>query len=310
MEAVRDAFGKALVEAARRDPRIVVLDADLASSTRVTYFAEAFPDRYFQVGIAEQNMTGMAAGLALMGKIPFTSTFGVFNSRRVCDQVAMSVAHPRLPVKLIGAYSGILSGNNGATHQAVEDVAIMRAIPGMVVIDPVDAAEASGVVKAVIEYDGPVYLRMSRDAWPEVTPPGYEFGIGKAVLLRPGDGVALVCSGMMASLSLQAADNLATRGISAAVLHMPTIKPLDVETLVELARKARCVVTAENHSIIGGLGGAVTEALAEHCPVPVKRVGLQDTYGECGSNDELIEKYGLSADHILKAALDVVARKR
>lgn len=310
MEAVRDAFGKALVEVARRDPRIVVLDADLASSTKVTYFAEAFPDRYFQVGIAEQNMTGMAAGLALMGKIPFTSTFGVFNSRRVCDQVAMSVAHPRLPVKLIGAYSGILSGNNGATHQAVEDVAIMRAIPGMVVIDPADAAEVSGVVKAVVEYDGPVYLRISRDAWPDVTPPGYKFEIGKAVLLRAGNDVALVCSGMMASLCLRAAGELATRGISAAVLHMPTIKPLDVEALVELAAKTECIVTAENHNVIGGLGGAVTEALAEHYPVPVKRVGLQDVYGECGTNDELMKKYGISADHILQAALEVTGKKR
>ncbi len=310
MEAVRDAFGKALVELARRDPRIVVLDADLASSTKVTYFAKEFPDRYFQVGIAEQNMTGIAAGLALMGRIPFTSTFAVFNSRRACDQVAMSIAHTRLPVKLIGAYSGIVSGNNGATHQAVEDVAIMRAIPGMVVVDPADGREVPAVVRAVVEHDGPVYLRMSRDAWPDVTPADYEFRIGKAVQLRAGSDVALVCSGMMASLCLKAADELEGRGISAAVLHMPTIKPLDVEALVELAARTGCVVTAENHNVIGGLGGAVAEALAEHHPVPMRRVGLQDTYGECGTNDELIEKYGLSSRHIVEAATGVLAKKR
>lgn len=309
MEAVREAFGKALVELARRDPRIVVLDADLASSTKVIYFAKEFPDRYFQVGIAEQNMTGIAAGLALMGRIPFTSTFAVFNSRRACDQVAMSIAHARLPVKLIGAYSGIVSGNNGATHQAVEDVAIMRAIPGMVVIDPADTREVRAVVKAVVDYDGPVYLRLSRDAWPDVTPPGYEFRIGRAVLLRPGNDVTLVSSGMMASLCLRAAKDLSAQGVSAAVLHMPTVKPLDVEALVELAQRTGCIVTAENHTIFGGLGGAVAEALVEHCPVPMKRVGLKDTYGECGTNDELLEKYGLSSTHIIGAALEVVKRK-
>ncbi|HHY46513.1 MAG TPA: transketolase family protein [Firmicutes bacterium] len=310
MEAVRDAFGKALVEIGRHDKRIVVLDADLASSTKVTYFAAEFPDRYFQVGIAEQNMTGIAAGLALMGRIPFTSTFGVFASRRACDQVAMSIAHPRLPVKLVGAYSGILSGNNGATHQAVEDVAIMRAIPNMVVVDPADAVEMSQVVKAIVEYDGPVYLRMSRDAWPDVVPPDYTFKLGKSVLLRPGDTVALVCSGMMASLCLEAASRLERQGISAMVLHMPTIKPLDIDSLVEAAEQTGCVVTAENHNVIGGLGSAVAEVLSEFCPVPVKKVGLQDTYGECGSNEELLEKYGLSAAHIVKAALEVLERKK
>jgi transketolase len=310
MQSVREAFGKTLVEIAHRDERIVVLDADLASSTKVTYFQKEFPQRFFQVGIAEQNMTGIAAGLALMGRIPFTSTFAVFASRRACDQVAMLVAHPRLPVKIIGAYSGILSGNNGATHQAVEDVAIMRAIPNMVVVDPADSVEMSQAVEAIIEYDGPVYLRLSRDEWPIVVPPGYSFKLGKAVLLRPGQTVTLVCSGAMASLCLQAADVLEKQGVSAEVLHMPTIKPLDVDSLISTAKKTKCVVTVENHSIIGGLGGAVTEALSEYWPVPVKRVGLQDTYGECGSNDELLEKYGLSVAHISKAALEILEKKR
>lgn len=309
MESVREAFGKALVEVGRQDRRIVVLDADLASSTRVMYFAEEFPDRYFQIGIAEQNMIGIAAGLALMGRIPFTSTFGVFASRRACDQVAMSIAYPRLSVKLVGAYSGILSGNNGATHQAVEDVAIMRAIPNMVVVDPADSEEMSQAVKAIVEYDGPVYLRMSRDAWPRVSPPGYVFRLGKALLLKPGDAVTLVCSGMMASCCLEAASELERQGISAMVLHMPTIKPLDVDSLVEAAEQTGCIVTAENHSIIGGLGSAVAEALSERCPVPLRRIGLRDTYGECGSNSELLEKYGLSAAHIIRAALEILQRK-
>jgi transketolase len=310
MQSVRDAFGKTLVEIAHRDERVVVIDADLASSTKVSYFQKEFPQRFFQVGIAEQNMTGIAAGLALMGRIPFTSTFAVFAARRACDQVAMLAAHPRLPVKIVGAYSGILSGNNGATHQAVEDVAIMRAIPNMVVIDPADEVEMSQAVKAIVEYDGPVYLRLSRDEWPIVVPPGYSFELGKAVLLRPGHTVTLVCSGMMASLCLEAAADLETQGISAEVLHMPTIKPLDVDSLVSTAKKTGCVVTIENHSIIGGLGGAVTEVLSECCPVPVKRIGLQDTYGECGSNDELLKKYGLSAKHICKGVLDIIGRKR
>jgi transketolase len=310
MQSVREAFGKTLVEIARQDERIVVIDADLASSTKVGFFQEEFPQRFFQVGIAEQNMTGIAAGLALMGRVPFTSTFAVFASRRACDQVAMLAAHPRLPVKIVGAYSGILSGNNGATHQAVEDVAIMRSIPNMVVIDPADAVEMSQVVKTIVEYDGPVYLRLSRDEWPIVVPPDYSFELGKAVLLRPGRTVALVCSGAMASLCLEAADALEMQGVSAEVIHMPTIKPLDVDSLVSTAQKTGCVVAVENHSIIGGLGGAVTEALSEYCPVPVKRIGLQDTYGECGSNNELLEKYGLSVAHISEAALEIVEKKR
>jgi transketolase len=306
---VRDAFGRALAEIGRQDPRIVVLDADLASSTKVEYFANEFPHRYYQIGIAEQNMVGIAAGLALMGRIPFTSTFGVFASRRACDQVAMSVAHPRLPVKLVGAYSGILTGNNGATHQAVEDVAVMRAIPNMTVIDPADYEEMTQAVKAIAACDGPVYLRVSRDTWPSVSPPNYVFRIGCAVLLRAGDAITLVCSGMMASCCLEAADELAEQGVSAQVLHMPTIKPLDVHSLVAAARQTGCVVTVENHSIIGGLGSAVAEALSEQCPVPLKRIGLQDTYGECGQNSELLEKYGLSTSHIVHAAVELLQKQ-
>jgi transketolase len=309
VEAVREAFGRALVDLGRCNPRVVVLDADLASSTKVTQFAREFPGRYFEVGVAEQNMVGIAAGLALMGRIPFTSTFGVFTARRACDQVAISVAHPRLPVKLVGAYSGLLSGNNGATHQAVEDVAIMRALPNLTVVDPADAVEMYQAVAAVADHDGPVYLRMSRDAWPRAVPEGYRFRLGQGVVLRPGSEVALVCSGLMASLCLTAAEDLAERDISALVLHLPTIKPLDVEILVEAAKRTGCVVTAENHSVFGGLGSAVAEALGEWCPVPLQRVGLRDVYGECGSNAGLLDKYGLSPAYIVQAALAVLARK-
>jgi transketolase len=294
---------------ARQNTRIVVLDADLASSTRVAYFAEQFPERFFQMGVAEQNMVGVAAGMALMGKIPFVSTFGVFASRRVCDQVAISVAHAKLNVKLAGAYSGIVSGNNGATHQAVEDVGIMRSIPHMVVIDPADDIEMEQVVRAIVDYRGPVYLRVTRDAWPRVSPEGYHFVIGEAVEVRSGFDVTLVGSGMMTSQCVDAAHILRESGVDARVLHMPTLKPIDVQAIVKAATETGAIVTAENHNIIGGLGSAVAEVLAEHTPAPMERIGLRDCYGECGSNAELLEKYGMSPRHIAKAALFAVTRK-
>lgn len=308
-EAVRDAFGRALVEVAREDPRVVALDADLASSTRMTHFAEALPERFFQMGVAEQNMMGVAAGMALMGKVPFVGTFAVFATRRACDQVAISVAHCRANVKIVGAYSGIVSGNNGATHQAVEDVALMRAIPHMVVVDPADDVEMAQAVRAIAAYDGPVYLRVTRDAWPRVSPEGYRFELGKAVCARRGDDVTLVGSGMMASQCVAAADLLAREGIAAAVLNVATIKPIDVEAIVQAAEETGAIVTAENHTVYGGLGSAVAEVLAEHAPTPMVRVGLQDCYGECGANAELMAKYGLSPAHIVEAARAVLKRK-
>ena len=220
IEAPRDAFGRTLVELARENSDIVVLDADLASSTRVVGFSNTFPERFFQMGVAEQNMVGVAAGMALMGKIPFVSTFGVFASRRVCDQVAISVAHCRLNVKLVGAYSGIVSGNNGATHQAVEDVGIMRAIPHMTVVDPADDIEMEQAVRAIVAYDGPVYLRLTRDVWPRVSPEGYSFKLGKAVQIREGSDITLIGSGMMTSQCVEAAQLLALSGVSARVINM------------------------------------------------------------------------------------------
>ena len=308
-EAVREAFGHTLVQLARENPNIVVLDADLASSTRVVYFAQEFPERFFQMGVAEQNMMGVAAGMALMGKVPFVSTFGVFASRRACDQVAISVAHCQLNVKIVGAYSGIVSGNNGATHQAVEDVGIMRAIPHTVVIDPADDVETEQVVRAIVDYEGPVYLRVTRDVWPRVSPEGYNFVLGKATQVREGADVTLIGSGMMSSQCVEAAHILSQSGIEAHVLHMPTLKPIDVESIVKAAEETGGIVTAENHNIYGGLGSAVAEVLAEYAPALMKRVGIQDCFGECGGNAELLCKYGMSPQHIAEAAQAVLQRR-
>jgi len=310
VEAAREAFGHELVRLAHENPGIVVLDADLASSTRVTYFAAEFPDRFFQMGVAEQNAVGVAAGMALLGKIPFVSTFGVFASRRVCDQVAISVAHCGLNVKLVGAYSGIVSGNNGATHQAIEDVGIMRSIAGVVVVDPADDIEMKQAVRAVVDYDGPVYLRLTRDVWPRVSPEGYRFSLGKALRVRDGKDVTLVGSGMMTSQCVEAARLLAASGIDARVLNVATVKPMDVEAIVQAAEETGAIVTAENHNIFGGLGSAVAEVLVEHAPAPMLRIGIKDCYAECGGNLDLLCKYEMSPQHIVEAARSVLKRKR
>lgn len=309
MTQIREAFGKALAEVGRENPNVVVLDADLATATKVTWFAEEFPERFFQMGVCEQNMTGVAAGFARMGKIPFTSTFGVFASKRACDQVSILVAYPHLNVKIVGAYSGIVSGNNGATHQAIEDVAIMRVMPGMVVIDPADEVEMAQAVKAIVEYNGPVYLRLTRDEWPVVSPPDYQFRIGKACIVKEGKDVTLIGSGMMVSQCIKAARILAQEGIESKVINMSTIKPIDVETIIKAAKETKAIVTAENHSIIGGLGSAVAEVIGENYPVVIKRVGIKDIFGECGRNDELLRKYEMSPKHITGAAREVIKKR-
>ncbi len=309
MAQIREVFGRTLVKVGRENPNVVVLDADLATSSKVTYFAKEFPQRFFQMGVCEQNMIGVAAGFARMGKIPFTSTFGVFASRRVCDQVSMLIAYPHLNVKIVGAYSGIVSGNNGATHQANEDVAIMRVMPGMVVIDPADEIEMGQAVKAIVEYNGPVYLRLTRDEWPLVSPPDYQFRIGKACIVREGEDITLIGSGMMVSQCMEAAKILAQGGIESKVINMSTIKPIDVETIIKAAKETKAIVTAENHNIIGGLGSAVAEVIGENYPVVMKRVGIQDIFGECGENDELLGKYEMSPKHIAKAAQGVIKKK-
>jgi transketolase len=300
--AIRDAFGEELVKIGHENPRVVVLDADLATSTKVTLFRDTFPDRFVQVGIAEQNMVGIAAGLASTGKICVVSSFAVFLSKRALDQVSISVAHAGANVKLIGAYTGILTGHTGATHQAVQDTAIMRATPGMVVVDPCDEPELRSCLRAVIDYEGPVYLRLTRDAWPDVTPPGYAFQFGKACHLRDGNDLAIIAGGPLVSESLKAAQELEKRGISARVINMSSIKPLDEEAIVRAAGECGAIVTAENHTIYGGLGGAVAEVVGEWCPVPVVRVGVRDVLAESAHNMELLAKYHMDASAILQAA--------
>ena len=309
MEAIRDVFGKTLVELGRQNPRIVVLDGDLATSTKVTLFRDAFPDRFVQVGIAEQNMVGVAAGLASVGKIPVVSSFAVFLSKRALDQVSISVAHAGANVKLIGAYTGILTGHTGATHQAVQDTAIMRATPGMVVVDPADEDECRSCLEAIIAYEGPVYFRLTRDAWPDVTPPGYRFQLGKACLVREGGDVTIVAGGPLVSQAVEATTELARDGIEARILNMSSIKPIDRDAIVRAARETGAIVTAENHSIYGGLGSAVAEVVAEECPVPVRRVGVRDVLAESGHNAELLRKYRMDAPAILTEVRRALAMK-
>lgn len=307
--AMRDAYGKALVELGERNERVVCLDADLASSSKMDLFAEAYPDRFFQVGIAEQNMTGIAAGLAAVGFIPFTNSFAVFATLRTTDQIRVSIAQPKLPVVIGGAYSGLLAGKTGKSHQAIEDIAVMRALPNMTVIAPGDAVEVRKAVAAIAEYGGPVYLRMTRDPSPVVFDESYEFVIGRAVVVREGTDVTIITTGIMVGRAVAAVELLAAEGISAHLVHVPTVKPLDVAAIVKAADKTGLVVTAEEHNIIGGLGGAVAEALGENRPTPMKRVGVADVYSESAPNDALLEKYGLTANHIAQAARSMLERR-
>lgn len=310
MAAIREAFGKALAQLGEKNKDIVVLDADLASSTRVTYFAEKFPERFFQCGIAEQNMIGVAAGLAASGKIPFVASFAVFVTKRAADQVSVSVAYPGFNVKIIGAYTGLFNGKTGASHMAVEDISIMRAIPDMVVVDPADAAEMEAAVMAIAEYNGPVYMRETRDQWPDVFEENCGFKIGKAAWIKDGDDAAIISSGVMTSVAMEASEELAKEGIGASVINMSTIKPIDSDAIIQAAGKTGAVVTAENHNIYGGLGSTVAEILGENCPVPMERVGIKDVLNECGSNEELLDKYEMSSTHIAKAVKNVISRKK
>jgi transketolase len=309
MTAIREAFGRALVELGEKNKDVVVLDADLASSTKATYFAEKFPERFFQCGIAEQNMIGVAAGLAASGKIPFAASFAVFVTRRAADQVSISVAYPGLNVKIIGAYTGLFNGKNGASHMAVEDIAIMRSIPGIVVVDPADDVEMKAAVNAIAEYHGPVYMRETRDEWPEIFEDGCDFKIGKAALVREGGDASIISCGVMTSEAIKASVILEKEGIKVRVINMSTIKPIDSDVITEAAEETGAVVAAENHNIYGGLGSAVAEVLGENWPVPMKRIGIQDVLNEAGTNRQLLEKYKMSSEYIIKAVKDVIARK-
>lgn len=308
--ALRDAFGQALVDLGAANPRVLVLDADLASSTKANMFEAAYPDRFFEIGIAEQNMVGIAAGLAAMGFIPFTSTFACFAAKRATDQVRIVVAQPRSNVKLTGAYSGLLTGKTGKTHQSVQDIAIFRAMPNMTVLVPGDGIEARKAVFAAVAYDGPVYIRLTRDPSPVIFTENYDFHIGRGTVLHRGGDVAIISTGLMGPRAIQAADMLEREGIAAYVLHLPTIKPLDEEAIVAAAESTGLVVTAEEHNIIGGLGGAVAEVLGEQRPVPMRRVGIRDMFGESAPNDALLEKYGLTEKHIASACRELLVRYR
>ena len=307
--ALREAWGHELVELAGRCPDLLVLDGDLANSTRADIFAAAVPGRFFELGIAEQNLLGVAAGLATVGYVPWISTFVPFLAARALDQIRVVVAQPHLNVKMCGSYSGILTGKTGKTHQSVDDLAIFRAMPGVVTIAPADATELRSAMAAMMEHDGPMYLRLTRDPSPVIFGPGYRFAIGRGVLLRDGDNVALIGTGVQTVRVLEAAELLAAEGIAASVLHLPTLKPLDVAAIVAVAEKTGAVVTAEDHSIIGGLGGAVAEALAEHRPTRMRRVGIGDTFGESAPNDFLLEKHGLTARHVAEAARAVMGAR-
>lgn len=300
--AQREVFGETLVELAHADPNVLVLDGDLANSTRADIVAAARPDRFLQMGIAEQNMLGVAAGLATLGFVPFISTFACFAVCRALDPIRVLVAQPQLNVKIVGGYSGILTGLTGKTHQVVDDLAVMRAMPGMVVLAPADDVEARAALRWAAGYAGPVYIRLARDPSPRLFDPGHPFEPCRGVVLRDGRDVALISTGVQTSRALAAAESLAEEGIEALVLHLPSLKPIDRSAIVEAARRTRLVVTTEEHTIIGGLGGAVAEVLAEELPTRVIRNGIQDTFGESAPNEALLDKYGLSAVRVADVA--------
>ncbi len=307
--ATRESYGNALVEMGTKYPNLVVLDADLAAATKTGVFKKAYPERHIDCGIAECNMVGIAAGLAATGMIPFVSSFAMFAAGRAFEQVRNSVGYPHLNVKIGATHAGITVGEDGASHQCNEDIALMRTIPGMVVMCPADDVEAKAAVKAAVEYEGPVYLRFGRAACPVINDkPDYKFEIGKGQVLREGTDVTIVATGICVGNALEAAEKLAQDGISAEVVNICTIKPLDEELIVASAKKTGKVVTAEEHSVIGGLGSAVCDALCKSNPVPVCKIGMQDVFGESGSAAALVEKYGLDGTGIYKTVKEFVGK--
>lgn len=303
--ATRESYGNALVELGAENPNIVVLDADLAAATKTGVFKKAYPDRHIDCGIAECNMVGIAAGLATTGKIPFVSSFAMFAAGRAFEQVRNSVGYPHLNVKIGATHAGITVGEDGASHQCNEDIALMRTIPGMVVMCPADDIEARAAVKAAAAYEGPVYMRFGRAVCPVINDkPDYKFEIGKGTVVREGTDLTIVATGICVGNALEAAEMLAAEGISAEVINICTIKPLDEEVIITSAKKTGKVVTAEEHSVIGGLGSAVCDALCKSYPVPVMKIGMQDVFGESGSAAALVEKYKLDGKGIYEQIKD------
>ena len=304
MIATRDSYGNALVELGQEHDNLIVLDADLAAATKTGMFKKAFPDRHIDCGIAEANMTGIAAGFSTCGYVPFASSFAMFSAGRAFEQVRNSIGYPHLNVKIGATHAGISVGEDGATHQCNEDIALMRTIPGMVVINPSDDVEARAAVKAAYEYNGPVYLRFGRLAVPVINDtPGYRFEIGKGVQLRDGKDCTIIATGLCVSEALTAAEKLAEQGIDAQLINIHTIKPLDEELVIAAAKKTGRIFTVEEHSVIGGLGAAVCECLSEHYPAKVTRIGVKDVFGESGPAKELLHKYELDAEGITKRIL-------
>ena len=305
--ATRESYGNALIEIGKENPNLVVLDADLAAATKTGMFKKVFPERHIDCGIAESNMAGVAAGLSLTGKIPFMSSFAMFAAGRAFEQVRNSIGYPHLNVKIGATHAGITVGEDGATHQCNEDIALMRTIPGMVVMCPADDVEAKAAVRAAVEYDGPVYIRFGRAAVPVINDtPDYKFEIGKGTVVREGTDVTIVATGICVDSALGAAEKLAAEGISAEVINICTIKPLDEDIIIKSAKKTGKVVTAEEHSVIGGLGSAVCDALCKSYPTPVYKIGMQDCFGESGSAAAQVQKYKLDAQGVYEQVKEFV----
>lgn len=309
-KATRDGYGAALVKLGEKYDNLIVMDADLAAATKTGMFKKAYPDKFYDAGIAESNMIGVAAGLAATGHIVFASSFAMFAAGRAFEQVRNSIGYTHLNVKIGATHAGISVGEDGASHQCCEDIALMRTIPGMVILNPADDVEAEKAVFAAAEYEGPVYLRFGRLAVPRIFDDDYKFEIGKGVELTEGNDVAIIATGLMVNEALMAADELKKEGINARVINMATIKPLDKDIVIKAAKETGAIVTAEEHNVIGGLGGAVSEVICENYPVPVVKLGVEDTFGRSGPAAELLHLYGLDAEHIVAKVKQAIAMKK
>ncbi len=305
----RSGFGDGILEAARENPNIIALTADLAGSLKLNGFIKEFPERFIQCGIAEANMMGIAAGLTIGGKIPFTTTFANFSTGRVYDQIRQSIAYSGKNVKICASHAGLTLGEDGATHQILEDIGMMKMLPGMTVVVPCDYAQTKAATKAIANMEGPVYLRFGRPAWPMFTQES-DFVLGKAQVLANGTDVSIFACGHLVWLAVEAAKLLEAKGISAEVINIHTIKPLDVDSVLSSIQKTGCAVTAEEHNIIGGLGDSIAQVASKHCPIPIEYIGTNDTFGESGKPAELLVKYGLDANHIAAAAEKSISRKK
>lgn len=309
-KATREGYGAALVKLGDKYDNLIVMDADLAAATKTGMFKKAFPDKFYDAGIAESNMIGIAAGLAATGHIVFASSFAMFAAGRAFEQVRNSIGYTHLNVKIGATHAGISVGEDGASHQCCEDIALMRTIPGMVILNPADDVEAEKAVFAAAEYEGPVYLRFGRLAVPRIFDEDYDFQIGKGVELTEGNDVAIIATGLMVNEAFMAAEELKKEGINARVINMATIKPLDKDIVIKAAKETGAIVTAEEHNVIGGLGGAVSEVICENYPVPVVKLGVEDTFGRSGPAVELLHLYGLDAEHIVAKAKQAIAMKK